>query len=156
MISLGLEIGHNRYINTMLFAADDQVIMEGPGGKLQLSVYKLYQVLLTIWKYCWKPKAFSGSYQIRTKIVINSTAVEQVSHCQYLGSSISYEEETDMNNKLNRFQHICETIYKALKHVTLKETLLKFWKVLAVPKELLYGPECWVLRKTNLQQLEAS
>lgn len=60
-----------------------------------------------------------------------------------------------MNNKLNRFQRICGAIQKVLKHKTLKETQLKFYKVMAVIT-LLYSLECWMLWKSNLKQLEPS
>jgi hypothetical protein len=48
--------------------------------------------------------AFKGKFPIRTKIVIDNNILEQVSHFNYLGNEITYMQEKDIHNKLNKFQ----------------------------------------------------
>lgn len=45
----------------------------------------------------------AGNYPRRTKIVINNTILEQISHFQHLGCGIYFEEDKD-NNKNNFFK----------------------------------------------------
>jgi hypothetical protein len=47
------------------------------------------------------------------------------------------------------------TIKRTLLNKSQQETILKFYKVLAVPS-LLYGSECWYLTKQQFQQFESS
>jgi hypothetical protein len=62
--------------------------------------------------------------------------------------------EIDINVKLQRFQQICGTIKRSLAGKVLKETLLRFYKIMAIPT-LLYGSECWTLTKRQKSRLEA-
>ena len=71
--------------------------------------------------------------------------IEQVSHFQYLGCDITFEEEQDINKKINTYQHICGTIRRTIKGKTRRETQMKFYKVMALPT-VLYGAESWTLR----------
>jgi hypothetical protein len=50
------------------------------------------------------------------------------------------------NDKLSKFQNICEVIARTLKTKTRKEKNLKFYNIMAVTV-LLYGSETWTLRK---------
>jgi hypothetical protein len=60
----------------------------------------------------------------------------------------------DINVKLQRFQQLCGTIKRALAGKVRKETLLRFYKIMAIPT-LLYGSECWTLTKRQKSTLEA-
>jgi hypothetical protein len=62
--------------------------------------------------------------------------------------------EMDINVKLQRFQQICGTIKSTLAGKVSKETLLRFYKIMAIPT-LLYGSECWTLTKRQKRRLEA-
>ena len=70
-----------------------------------------------------------------------------------LRSCISYEEDRDITNKINKFQRICGTVIRTIKYKILKAAQLKLYNMIAVPT-LLYGSECWTLRKTDLRQME--
>lgn len=157
-VAPGIELGPSQYLNTMLFA-DDQVIIQDKEDKLQMAVHRLHQLSklynLRISKTKTKTMAFLGSNPIRTKIVIEDQVLEQVSHFQYLGCDITYDEDKDIKNKVNTFQRICGTIRRTLKNKTRKETQIKFYKVMAVPT-VLYGSECWVPKKNELRQIESS
>ena len=89
-----IEISRNTYLNTTLFAFDE-VIIEHTEEKLHLTVYKLnqlsslYHIKISLSKT--KTMGFSGNYPIGTKIAINNTILEPVTHFQYLGCDISYE-----------------------------------------------------------------
>jgi len=50
--------------------------------------------------------AFKGRGSVRTKIVIDNKITEQVNLFNCLGNVISYEEELDIDNKLNNFLKI--------------------------------------------------
>jgi hypothetical protein len=50
--------------------------------------------------------------------------------------------EMDISVKLQRFQQICGTIKRTLDGKVRKETLVRFYKIMAIPT-LLYGSECW-------------
>jgi hypothetical protein len=45
--------------------------------------------------------AFKGQDSIRSKVVIDNKIIEQVKPFNYLGNLISYENEMDIDNKLN-------------------------------------------------------
>jgi hypothetical protein len=61
----------------------------------------------------------------------------------------------DLQNKLQRFNYLCGTIKRTLLNRAQQETILKFYKVLAVPA-VLYGSECWTFTKQQLEQIESS
>jgi hypothetical protein len=54
--------------------------------------------------------------------------------------------EKDINVKLQRFQQICGTIKRTLAGKVRKETLFRFYKIMAIPTHL-YGSECRTLTK---------
>jgi hypothetical protein len=66
--------------------------------------------------------------------------LEQVSHFNYLGIEITYMQDKDIHNKLNKFSRKCGTLRRILKIKTRKTTQMKFYKVMALPA-LLYGSE---------------
>jgi hypothetical protein len=64
--------------------------------------------------------------------------------------------EMDVNVKLQRFQQICGTIKRTLARKVMKETVLGFYKIMAMPA-VLYGSECWTLTKRQKNsRLEAA
>jgi hypothetical protein len=63
--------------------------------------------------------------------------------------------EMDINVKLQRFQQICGTIKRTLAGKVRKETLLRIYKILAIPNPP-YGSECWALTKRQKSRLEAA
>jgi hypothetical protein len=50
--------------------------------------------------------AFKGRVPVRTKIVIDNKIIEQVKSFKYLGNTMSYERELDIDNKLNSYLKI--------------------------------------------------
>jgi len=90
----------------MLFA-DDQVIIADTEDNLQKAAHKLNQIItehgLTISVQKTKSMAFKGWDPVRTKIVIDNKIIEEVNLFNYLEIMISYEGESDIDNKLNNF-----------------------------------------------------
>jgi hypothetical protein len=50
--------------------------------------------------------AFKGRDPVRTKIVIDNKIIEKVNSFNYLGNTISYEKELDIDNKLHNYLKI--------------------------------------------------
>ena len=97
-----------------------------------------------------------GKFPTLSNIIIEGKVLEQISNFNYLGCDISFDVDKDIQNKVNRFQHICGTINRTLKNKTRRETKLKFYKTMAVPV-LLYGSESWITKqrdKSNIQSAE--
>jgi hypothetical protein len=90
--------------------------------------------------------AFKGKLNIRSKIVLENTTLEQVQQFNNLGCETSFIQERDVNNKIQKLQMVCGTISRTLKNKTCKDTLMKFYKTMAVPI-LSYGSESWVTSK---------
>ena len=91
----------------MLLLADDQVIIAATEDKLQKAVHTLNQIIteygLTISVQKTKWMAFKGRDPVRTKIGIDNKIIEKVNLFNYLGNMVSYDEELDIDNKLNNF-----------------------------------------------------
>jgi hypothetical protein len=81
--------------------------------------------------------------------------LEQGNHFKYLGYEATFLEETDTDAKIQKFQNICGTIRRTLKGKTRKDTQIKFYQVMAVTT-LLYGSECWAMRKRDTQEPQAA
>ena len=60
--------------------------------------------------------ALKGKESIKTKIVLNNLTLEQVSDFRYLGYDTSFFENKDLDNKLQKFQHICGSLSRSLKN----------------------------------------
>ena len=148
---------NNTNFTTLLFA-DDQIIGKTE-NEVQEAVYKLSQVAIQYGMIIstgkTKVMAFQGQEPIRAKIVIDGKLIEQINQFKYLGYSLEYRKSQDVEIKLNRFRHFCGTIQRTLKHNVRRETLLKLYKVVALPL-LLYGCECWTLTSDQLRRIEAS
>lgn len=145
-------------MNCILFA-DDQVIIASSENQLQKATHKLCKIIkeynLKISSEKTKSMAFVGPYHKRTKIVIGTEIIEQVSSFKYLGSMITYRKNMEIEKKLNKFQQICGTINRCLRNKTTRETKLKFYKTVAVPT-LIYGSETWPLTKQEERKIEAA
>lgn len=46
---------------------------------------------------------------------------------------VSFNSDRDVENKINKFRWICETINRTLKNKVRKDTKLKLYKTMAVP-----------------------
>ena len=57
---------------------------------------------------------FVGADDLRTKIIINDEALEQVSQFTYLGCSISYQFSNDVESKLAKFLQLIGTIKRTI------------------------------------------
>jgi hypothetical protein len=68
---------------------------------------------------------------------------------------VGLNREMDINVKLQRFKQICGTIKRTLDGKVMKETLLRFYKIMSIPT-LLYGSECWTLTKRQKSRQEAA
>lgn len=158
VIPPGINIGKGTCLNTLLYA-DDQVIIQETEDDLQLSLYRLNQICEKYNFEISQPKtnimAFKGKDPIRSKIVLRDTPVQQVAHFHYLGCDITYEEDREIDRKITKFQKICGTILRTLKGKTRKDTLLRFYNVMAIP-QLLYGSETWVHKQKHLKRTQAA
>jgi hypothetical protein len=61
----------------------------------------------------------------------------------------------EVNNKVNKFQRMCDTISRALKGKTQLSAQIKFYKVMAVPV-LMYGSENWSTNRPDKRKIEAA
>jgi hypothetical protein len=101
-----------------------------------------------------KVLALRAKDRIRIKIVINERIFEQVLNFNYLCYSMGLNREIDINVKLQRFKHIWGTVKMTLAGKVREETLLRFYKIMAIPT-LSYGSECWALARRQKSKLEA-
>lgn len=145
-------------LNTLLFA-DDQILFADSEDNLQLAIFKLHNVAkdynLKISHEKTKVFGFQGGRHIRTKIVLNNKTLEQVNIFNYLGCNISYIQQNDQEIKLEKFLRLIGTIKRSLLHKVQPETILKFYKTMAIPT-LMYGSEVWSLTTTQYKRLEAA
>ena len=92
---------------------------------------------------------------MRTKSVIDNKIIEQVNLFNYLGSTICYEGELDIDNKLNNFSKITGILNNAFKpQKTLRKTRIKLYNTLALPV-LLYGCETWTIKAKDARKITA-
>jgi hypothetical protein len=93
--------------------------------------------------------AFRGRDHIRSKIVTNNKITEQVNTFNYLGCTLSYEQEKDATKKLSKFLKITGIINQVLKPSKVqKQTKLQIYNTLAIPT-LLYSSEAWTLKEQD-------
>jgi hypothetical protein len=97
-----------------------------------------------------KVLGFKGVEHLRAKIEISNQILKQVTCFNYLGCNISYVRFEDPEIKLAEFLQLIATIKRVR-----KETVLKFYKTLAVP-DLLYGAENWTLTVPQKKRIEAA
>ena len=91
----------------MLLLADDQVVISKTEDDFQKAAYKLNQIItehaLTISAQKTKLVAYKGQEPVRSKIVIDNKIIEQVNSFLYSENLKPYEEELDIENKLNNY-----------------------------------------------------
>jgi hypothetical protein len=69
----------------------------------------------------------------------------------YLGTSVSYENEEDINGKISKFLKIARIINNKPNKVR-KNTIIKLYSTLALPV-LLYGSENWIIKDKGKARL---
>lgn len=157
-VALGIKLTNDEYLNALLFA-DDLWIIQDSENDLQKSVYVLneickeYNFKISIDKT--KIMAFTGKHPTRSKIVIDNKVLEQVSKYTYLGCDISYSEDLDIEKKIGKFQVVCGNISRTLGKQARRETIMKFYRIMAAPV-LLYGSESWVTTKPLESRVQAA
>jgi hypothetical protein len=72
-----------------------------------------------------------------------------------LGCNICYVRSKDPEIKLAKFLQLIDTLKRTQLKRVRKETVLKFYKTLAVPV-LLYGAENWTLKFPQKKRIEAA
>ena len=133
--------------------ADSEDNLQKSVHKLQLTADK-YGLKISSTKT--KTMAFKGRNPVRSKIVINNDIIEQINTFNYLGCSISYQNETDITNKTTKFLQIIGIINKTFKPSQVqKHTRLKIYNTLAIPT-LLYGCETWAIRRKDESRITAA
>lgn len=153
------DLNRQKYLMTILFA-DDQALIASDEDTLQRATYDLNRMTkkynLSISTEKTKVMAFSGNETVRSKIIINNKPIEQVKTFNFLGSTISYfYEDTDIHTKLTKFNRINGTIARTLKNKVRKDTLIKFYKTMAIPCGI-YGSESWTITKMNERRIQTS
>lgn len=99
----------NIILYKILFA-DDQVVIEVIENKYHLSTEFHFQhdnIIVGNQNY--------GIFWLlshKNKIVVNNTALEHVSHFQYLGHDISQGKDKDINNETNNRGNVVESLRK--------------------------------------------
>lgn len=89
---------------------------------------------------------FKGRRLVRSKLTVNNQPIEQVKNFQYFGCDISYDGETDVDKKLNKFLRVTGTINEVQPRIKVRpDTRIGVYNVLARPI-LMYGSELWVFR----------
>jgi len=93
---------------------------------------------------------------VRTKIVIDYKIIEQLNLLNYVGDTISYEGDLDINNKLNNFLKITGILNNLFRpQEILKKTRIKLYNTLALPV-LLYGSETWTIKASDVRRITAA
>jgi hypothetical protein len=145
-------------LNALLFV-DDQIVLAHSEENLQRTVFSLNNVTkehnLRISTKKTKVLGFKGVEHLKAKIEINNHILEQVTSFNYLGCNISYVRSEDPEIKLAKFLQLIGTIKRTLLKRVRKETVLKFYKTLAVPV-LLHGAENWTLTVPQKKRIEAA
>lgn len=139
--------------------ADDQIVIAHDEDSLQKALFKLSYVSkdynLKISTTKTKVLALKGKLPIRNKIVIENQIIEQITNFNYLGCNVGMDRELDINRKISRYQQFCGTITRTLLGKCQRDTLLKFYKVIAIPM-LMYGAECWTLTEIQRNRVEVA
>jgi hypothetical protein len=102
-----------------------------------------------------KVLGFTGVEHLRANIEVSNQILEQVTCFNYLGCNISYVRSEDPEIKLATFLQLIGTIKRIVLKRVRKETVLKFYKTLAV-SVLLHGAENWTLTVPQKKRVEAA
>lgn len=82
---------------------------------------------------------FTGKKPVRLKMIINDATIEQVSHFQYLGYDINYNNGNDIDTKIAKFNSACGSMQQTTCMETIKETEMKFYNIVAVPTTIFHS-----------------
>lgn len=69
---------------------------------------------------------------IKIRNAVNNNIDIKLLNISYLSCQLSINRNSDMQNKLQRFNNMCGTIKRTVFHKSRQETILKFCKLLAV------------------------
>jgi hypothetical protein len=91
--------------------------------------------------------AFKGRNPIQSKICLNNKIIEQVNMFKYLGYSLSYRGEIDIQAKITNFIKVTHIINSVLNlNPVERHTRLRVYNVLAKPT-VVYGSDAWTVKK---------
>ena len=103
----GIKIHRNKSLKTILFA-DDQAIFATSEDDLQRAIYILHKIgkeyNCNISESKTKVMAFIGDEPVRTKICIDNTCIEQISHFNYRGRHVTYDQDRDIEKDVYKRQ----------------------------------------------------
>jgi hypothetical protein len=98
---------------------------------------------------------FKEQDPFRSKFVIDNKIKEQVNSFSYSGNLISYENEMDIDNKLNNYLKITGVVNNVFRpKKSLKKTRIKLYNTLAIPA-LLCGSESWTIKARDATRVTA-
>lgn len=80
-----------------------------------------------------KGMAFSQIEPVQSEIFIAVRTIVQVKYFRFLGCRLSYKEEVNVYNKINKFNLTIGTLWTNLRNNILKNALLKFFETFSVP-----------------------
>jgi len=87
-----------------------------------------------------------GRDPVRSKILKDNKIIERENSFNYLGNSITYEKEVDIDNMLRNYLKITGIINDAFRpQKTLKYTTIKLFSTLALAS-LLYSCDSWTIK----------
>ena len=95
-----------------------------------------------------------GNHIQRVKIVINNNIIEQVTDFKYFGYRVS-EYGSDLEDKLQTYNKINGVMWRHFGKQMNKETKLRIHNIKA-KAALKFESEAWVLKKREVQRLEAA
>jgi hypothetical protein len=95
---------------------------------------------------------FKGRDPVRSIIVTDNRIIEQINSFNCLGNLMSYENELDIDSKLNNYLKITGIINNVFRP---KKTRIKLYSSLAVPI-LLYGSENWTIKARDGTRITAT
>jgi hypothetical protein len=87
---------------------------------------------------------------IKKRNAVNYNVDENGLNFNYIGCQLSSNRNSDIQNKLQRFNYMCGTVKHTLLHKSRQETILKFCELLAV-QSLLCGSKRYTLTEKHSQ-----
>jgi len=100
--------------------------------------------------------AFFGKDPIPSKICINDQTLERVNEFTYLGFKLSFLAESDISDKIIKFNKSMGIINSVMKpSLVQRHTRIRLYKTLVRPI-LCYGSEAWTLTKSDERRIITS
>lgn len=94
--------------------------------------------------------------QFKAKFFINDKILEIVNEFNYLGYKLSFSTESDIHEKIVKFNKSLGILNKVMKSsLVQRHTRASLYKSLARPV-LSYGSEAWTLRQSDRSRITAS